>query len=124
MRITTNRFGRCASIFALATTLASCSNNYGAFFEEKNAQLEKGYTWKKLAACRPPQPDSQAVTILSLSGELIVCYTLTPPNNQPTVVNRPAAHDTKTLAKLSKTQPTTPDTKSPASGVTWQFSNF
>ena len=124
MKITTNRFGRSASVFALATMLASCSNNYGAFFEEKNAQLEKGYTWEKLAECRPPQPGSQAVTILSLSGELIVCYTLTPPSNQPTVVNKPLPHNTKTIANLSETQPAMADTAIEASGVIWQFSNF
>ena len=112
------------SIAVFCSILTSCSNNYSAFFQERDTQLAKGYVWVELNPCRPPQLGSQSITVLNLKGDQVVCYTLSPPSKQISSTSPTDLTYTDSLKPLTKAQAVTNDSKVRISGVTWQFSNF
>ncbi|MDB2514472.1 hypothetical protein N9Y31_08185 [Alphaproteobacteria bacterium] len=129
----TKQCARAAGLFAFGVVLASCSHNQNAFFETRDAQLSQGYSWQKLAKCRPPQQGSQALTVITSDGKRIVCYTLSPSEKPqagaasekpPAGPNQSAAPSMASDDSVNNTPPVPVDSGTNAPGVSWEFSNF
>ena len=133
MRMMTKQFARAAGLFAFGVVLASCSNNQNAFFETRDAQLTQGYSWQKLAKCRPARQGSQALPITYSDGRRVVCYTLVPPKESQafTAPGKPQAHTDQSAAQsmasddsVNSAPPVPLDSGTNEAGVSWEFSNF
>ena len=133
MRMMTNQFARATGLFVFGVVLASCSNSNNAFFETRDAQLSQGYSWQKLAKCRPPQQGSQALPVITSDGKRVVCYTLSPSEKPQAVAaleKPPAGTDQSTAQSMasddsvSNTPPAAVNSGTNAPGVSWEFSNF
>ena len=133
MRMMTKQFARAAGLFAFGVVLASCSYNQNAFFESRDTQLAQGYSWQKLAKCRPARQGSQALLITTSDGRRVVCYTLTPSKNSQAVsapekpqvsTNQSAARSVASTDSKKSAPPAAVDNSTNATGVSWKFSNF
>ena len=133
MRMMTKQFARAAGLFAFGVVLASCSYNQNAFFESRDTQLAQGYSWQKLAKCRPARQGSQALPITTSDGRRVVCYTLAPSKNsqafsapeKPQVgTNQSAARSVASTDSIKSAPPVAVDNSTNAPGVSWEFSNF
>ena len=137
MRIMTKQFARAAGLFAFGVVLASCSNNQNAFLETVDAQLAQGYSWQKLAKCRPAQQGSQALPVTTSDGRRVVCYTLAPPKESQAraAPEKPQAGPNQSAAQsaaqsmasddsVNSAPPAAVDNSTNAPNVSWNFSNF
>ena len=129
MRMMTNQFARAASLFAFGVALASCSNSKTAFFETRDAQLSRGYSWQKLDKCRLARQGSQALPVTTSNGKRIVCYILAPlkkpqAGKQQAGIEQSAAQSMASDDSVNSAPPTPVDSGTNAPGVSWKFSNF
>ena len=141
MRMMTKQFARTSGLFAFGVVLASCSNNQNAFLETVDAQLAQGYSWQKLAKCRPARQGSQALPVTTSDGSRVVCYTLAPPKesqagaapekpqagpNQRAVQSaaQSAAQSMASDDSVNSAPPAAVDNSTNAPSVSWNFSNF
>ena len=124
MLMTTKKFARTTGLFVFGVVLASCSNSQNAFFETRDTQLSQGYSWQKLAKCRPPQQGSQVLPMIKSDGNRVVCYTLSPSKKQPAGTDQSAAPSMVSDDTVNNTPPAAVDSGANAPGVSWKFSNF
>ena len=133
MRMMTKQSARAAGLCAFGVVLASCSNNQHAFFETRDAQLAQGYSWQRLAKCRPAQQGSQALPITYSDGRRVVCYTLVPSKESQAVTalaksqagtDQSAAQSMAPDDIVNSAPAAAVDNSTNALGVSWEFSNF
>jgi len=113
-------------IFVIFVMLASCADNQNAFFTQRDALINKGYTWQKLAKCRPATEGVPSIPVIGANGRKLVCYVLVAPQNDVVASTTTITPGQSPVppSSTARNPATTSNTNSETLGIIWNFSNF